>query len=107
MKVRYYTHVSESRRPHSPDGQRLEWQTSRYESLQARPPDPFCCAAMRDAWADGWVGFGEKDFTFGNEDTSVNLYRFEWELWRETPIQFCPWCGERIETEKEEGAEDA
>lgn len=101
MKVRAYNHVKEDRQPHSPDGSRLEWKTTRWESVRALAPDSFCCGEMREAWGD-LIGFGEKESYLGNRDANVNLYDFGYGCWTEHRIRFCPFCGQAVEVELED-----
>lgn len=60
----------------------------------------FCCDNMEDAWDDKYVGFGEFD-TLLNKNDNVNIYKCnpwpEDAVWEECAINFCPFCGERIE----------
>jgi hypothetical protein len=67
-------------------------------------PIKFCCAGMCRQWG-GLLGFGVRDCPASTNRT-VNLFadhpqangRSVLEL---TEIQFCPWCGEVVETVRE------
>ena len=60
----------------------------------------FCCPRMEEAWRDSAVGFGEFDSSYVEQE-GVNIYRChpysEGAVWDEYRIDFCPFCGLRIE----------
>lgn len=65
-----------------------------------------CCDGMMMALADELIGYGLTDdepFKIKDDDraTSFNIYQFDKEakVTEATPINFCPFCGERIEIE--------
>ena len=62
-----------------------------------------CCAAMQEEWGC-IIGFGEKFGMATNKDRNVNLYYpiLNGDAFDATPINFCPFCGEKIEIEIKE-----
>lgn len=65
----------------------------------------FCCDEMKTEWFY-LFGFGEKHSMDLNENKSVNIYYpvFDGDDFDLIPINFCPFCGEKIEIEiREEG----
>jgi hypothetical protein len=57
----------------------------------------YCCTNMGEAWRDGFIGFGEREFNLG-EITEVCIYKYAYGGYDEMPIKFCPFCGKQIET---------
>lgn len=59
-----------------------------------------CCSAMRQAWDDRAIHFGEFDSML-NKNANVNIYTCapypEGAVWAEYAIAFCPFCGEAIQ----------
>ncbi len=61
----------------------------------------FCCGAMRRAFNDKFIFFGEYDGTL-NQDRNINIGLChpypEGACWDEIPIKLCPFCGEALES---------
>ena len=75
--------------------------------VYAMDSEIFCCDEMKTAWGEYAIGFGEYavDRLF-NCDPCVNIYRCypypEGAVWDMYPIQFCPFCSQKIEITYEE-----
>jgi hypothetical protein len=54
-----------------------------------------CCDGMEQALDKGLIGFGEAEGTL-NTLPSMAIYQSRWESIYEEPIEFCPFCGEKI-----------
>jgi len=59
----------------------------------------YCCDDMREAFDDGIIKFGAHEY---GADSNVNIIDCkawpEGASYSETPIRFCPFCGENIIT---------
>ncbi len=71
----------------------------KYESFELGKEE-FCCEDMYEAW-DLYIGFGVKDSFGGKYNNSVNIHYYEYG-WDEYEINYCPFCGEKIEKEVKE-----
>jgi len=65
-----------------------------------------CCIGMKEALENEAIGFGEFHDTILNCDCNINFADChpypEGAVWDEYPICFCPFCGEKVETEERE-----
>lgn len=78
---------------------------TRYQWFNVVEPTVFCCDAMREAWREKAVGFGdyEDGKAAGETDIAINIYQCspwpEGAAWTSFTINFCPFCGEAITME--------
>lgn len=69
---------------------------------QHHEKDPeFCCKQLEDAWNDGFICFGEYEYTYLNTNKELNIAKCypypEGVCWDELAIKFCPFCGTEIQ----------
>jgi len=63
----------------------------------------FCCCEMADAYGEGVITFGgEGEYIDGALRLALgikvaDMLGGEFQGWRFMPIDFCPWCGRKIE----------
>lgn len=73
----------------------------KYVLLEMTEP---CCQEMKGALESEAIKFGEFDAFFLNQDCNVNFAGCrpypEGAAWDEYPIRFCPFCGQKVETEE-------
>lgn len=64
-----------------------------------------CCDGMKEAWEEKAVFFGEYGEYGFNTNKSVNIAKCspypEGAVFNEYPINYCPFCGKKIEIEEE------
>jgi hypothetical protein len=76
-----------------------------YEYVLLEMTEP-CCQEMKEALEDDAIRFGEFGSSFLNRDCNVNFADCrpypEGAVWDEYPIHFCPFCGQKVETEERE-----
>lgn len=74
-----------------------------YALLEMEPP---CCNEMKEALDNEAIGFGEFHDTILNRDHNINFSDChpypEGAVWEEYQINFCPFCGQKVETEERE-----
>jgi len=68
----------------------------------------FCCKKMEEAFYDHYVGFGEYDSTL-NKEATINIFHSdhfpEGCSTDSLSIEYCPFCGAKIECIEQEKAE--
>ena len=76
-----------------------------YEYILLEMTTP-CCEEMRNAMEETAIGFGEFNDTILNQDHNINFADCrpypEGAVWDFYQIKFCPFCGEKVETEERE-----
>lgn len=76
-----------------------------YEYVLLEITEP-CCQQMKEALEHDAIKFGEFGESYLNQDCNINFgdcspYA-EGAVWDEYPIHFCPFCGQKVETEERE-----
>jgi N-acetylneuraminic acid mutarotase len=58
-----------------------------------------CCAEMKAAWDDGFIGYGNHEDDDAQDNENINIYKYDpdEESWSALSIQYCPFCGASIE----------
>jgi len=76
-----------------------------YEYKLLEMGDP-CCLAMKEALEADAIGFGEVHDCILNQNHNINFFDCspysEGAVWDEYKINFCPFCGQKVETEERE-----
>jgi hypothetical protein len=98
MKIKAVRHLYEKDLPSSLPGMAIKKGDLKcWKATDVLP----CCLAMKEAWDEGFVGFGERDDSLLNKVGEACIYRCspysEGAVWHELPISVCPWCAARIE----------
>lgn len=62
----------------------------------------YCCEKLNEAFDNKIIGFGDINFEADENNNFVNLYFYDKdeENFDLIPINFCPFCGDRIKTEE-------
>lgn len=56
----------------------------------------YCCKEVEEAFDEYYMGFGEYDGTL-NQEPKVCLYTRKWDCEYEMPVDYCPFCGKKIQ----------